>query len=91
MYDLRTIWDEEWRKEAVRAPGLICSDERIQRVGIAAMLRAQELVWEEINGSCGCVFCDIGLKPFKAEKLFWHKANGRDPVRCTQPQMDLEE
>lgn len=47
MYDLRNIWDEEFKTEACHAPNILNSPDRLQRVGVAAMLRAQELARAE--------------------------------------------
>lgn len=33
---------------------------------------------------CGCAMCDLNFAPFKAEGIFWHQVNGREPFRCTR-------
>lgn len=38
----------------------------------------------EIEDSCGCVFCDIGLEPYQLLGQWWHKNSKAafQPARC---------
>ena len=48
------------------------------------MLRHLEKQAEAVKYSCGCVFCDIDLKPVNG----WHVSpDGKKSARCTNPEI----